>query len=273
MKKIIKVTSILAVLTILAFNTVSVQAKLQSSRKKSEDGITESTDNSDPVLDQALPEFPETIDLENFKRIDVKLLDPAKREGILDAKELHRNFKEINFDAFKNAIDGFNKIADRRDDLITIIDYTKPSVEERFYVLDLKKRKIIYKSHVAHGRNSGNNLTTSFSNNLNSYQSSHGFFKTAETYNGSNGYSLRLDGLEPGINDNARARAIVIHGASYANPRKAFGPNDRLGRSLGCPALPTALNKKVIDTIKNGTLIYAHSNETRYTLESSILNS
>lgn len=273
MKKIIKVTSILAVLTILAFNTVSVQAKLQSSRKKSEDGVTESSDNPDSILDQALPEFPEVIDLKNFKKIDVKLIDPAKREGAFDPEELHNYFKEINFEAFKNAVNGFNKIVDRKDNLLTIIDYTKPSTQERFYVLDLKKKKIIYKSHVAHGRNSGNNFATSFSNNLNSYQSSHGFFKTAETYNGSNGYSLRLDGLEPGINDNARARAIVIHGASYANPRKSFGPNDRLGRSLGCPALPTALNRKVIETIKGGTLVYAHANESQYSMNSFILNS
>lgn len=272
MKKFIKLTSILAVLTILSFNTLSVQAKMQSSRKKTEEGTGETSENSEAVLDQALPDTPEIMDIENFQKLDVKLLKPSERKIELNAKELHKDFEEINFTAFKNAIEGFNKIADKNEKLLTIIDYTKPSTQERFYVLDLKKKKIIYRSHVAHGRNSGENMTTSFSNKLNSYQSSHGFFKTAETYNGGNGYSLRLDGLEAGINDNARARAIVIHGAAYANPRKNFGPNGRLGRSLGCPALPTGLHKKVIDTIKNGTLVYAHSNEAQYASASTILN-
>lgn len=266
MSKFLKIFSAVAVLTILSSNMVSVQAKSSKVKIKSDDKVINSV-----VADQKIPEKPVAVTADTSKKLAVKLTE-EKTDNALNPKELHKHFSEINYDAFENAIEGFNKIENKKHNLLTIIDYTKPSTEERFYVIDLAKNKILYKSHVAHGRNSGENYTMKFSNRLNSYQTSYGFFRTAETYHGGNGYSLRLDGLEPGINDNARARAIVIHGAAYANPRKSYGTNDRLGRSLGCPALPTALNKKVIDTIKNGTLIYAHANDNSYAMNSRIID-
>ncbi|MGL4403638.1 MAG: murein L,D-transpeptidase catalytic domain family protein [Fusobacteriaceae bacterium] len=266
MSKLLKIFSAVAVLTILSSNTSSVQAKSSNIKIKSNKKI----ENSD-TEDQKVPENPIQIDTSNSKKLAVKLSE-KKIDGSLNPKELHKYFSEIDYEAFSNAIEGFNKIENKKHNLLTIIDYTKPSTQERFYVIDLEKNKILYKSHVAHGKNSGENYTTKFSNKLNSYQTSYGFFRTAETYQGGNGYSLKLDGLEPGINDRARERAIVIHGAAYANPRKSYGTNDRLGRSLGCPALPTALNKKVIDTIKNGSLIYAHANQSNYAMNSKIIS-
>lgn len=260
MTKSLKIFSAIALLTILSLNTVSVQAKSSNVKRKS----------NEEVIDQDIPETPMQINLNNSKTVEITLKDVVS-DNSLNPEELHKSFPEIGFEAFSNAIEGFNKIEDRKDHILTIIDYTKPSTEERFYVIDLESGTMLYKTHVAHGRNSGENYTTAFSNRLNSYQTSHGFFRTAETYQGGNGYSLRLDGLEPGINDNARARAIVIHGAAYANPRQSYGSNDRLGRSLGCPALPTALNKKVIDTIKNGSLVYAHANDNNYAMNSQII--
>ncbi|MGL4567559.1 MAG: murein L,D-transpeptidase catalytic domain family protein [Fusobacteriaceae bacterium] len=266
MSKLFKIFSAVAVLTILSSNTSSVQAKSSNIKIKSNKKI----ENSD-TEDQKVPENPMQMDTDNSKKLIAQLVE-EKIDDSLNPKDLHKHFSEIGYEAFANAIEGFNKIENKKDNLLTIIDYTKPSTEERFYVIDLKKNKVLYKSHVAHGKNSGENYTIKFSNRVNSYQTSYGFFRTAETYHGGNGYSLRLDGLEPGINDNARARAIVIHGAAYANPRKSYGTNDRLGRSLGCPALPTSLNKKVIDTIKNGTIIYAHANESSYAMNSRIIN-
>ena len=148
-------------------------------------------------------------------------------------------------------------------DILTVIDFTKPSTEKRLFVIDLKLKKILFISYVAHGRNSGEKYATSFSNREGSFKSSLGFYKTENTYYGKNGYSLVLDGLERGINDKAKERAIVMHGAAYADP-STIRSCGRLGRSLGCPALPLAVSKKIIDTIKGGTLLYIHGDDKTY---------
>jgi len=139
---------------------------------------------------------------------------------------------------------------------VTIIDYGRASLEPRLWVVDLKTGATLVQEYVAHGRNSGENRTTSFSNTMNSRQSSLGLFVTAETYMGSNGYSLRMDGLVPGVNDAARERAIVMHGAPYVNP-EAGVKQGRLGRSWGCPALRSAVAHGVIDLIKGGNFVFA----------------
>lgn len=179
---------------------------------------------------------------------------------------------QIPYSAFKQALTGYKRIDGRKKDLLTFIDFTKASTEERFFVIDLNKRKILYNTVVSHGRNSGMNYATKFSNKNGSYQSSLGFYLTGGTYNGKNGYSMLLDGLEKGINDRARERAIVVHGAPYANPSviKASG---RLGRSLGCPALPQSVSKEIIDVIKNGSVLYIHANDSDYLVKSDIIAS
>lgn len=140
---------------------------------------------------------------------------------------------------------------------LAVIDYSRPSTERRLWVFDLKKTTLLYAEHVAHGRNSGENFANAFSNRESSHQSSLGLFATAETYTGGNGYSLRMDGLEPGINDLARARAIVMHGAPYVDPVMAQRQG-RLGRSFGCPAVRPAVANDVIDTLKQGQLVFAY---------------
>ena len=159
--------------------------------------------------------------------------------------------------AFREAYDGYCRIKDRKKEVLTLIDFTKPSNEERLLVLDMVEGKLLFHSLVAHGRNSGDLYATRFSNRPESHQSSLGFYLTEGTYIGKNGYSLRLNGLEKGINDNALARAIVIHGAAYADPSVCRGGR-RLGRSWGCPALPPALNRPIIDTIKGGSVLYIY---------------
>ena len=141
-----------------------------------------------------------------------------------------------------------------------LIDYTRPSTEPRLYVLDVAGRRVLINSLVAHGRNSGKNRATRFSNKIGSKMSSLGFFLTAETYQGKHGYSLRLEGVEKGINHHARLRAIVIHGAHYVSSDFAR-ENGRLGRSWGCPALPTTVSKEIIDMVKDGCCLYIHGSQ------------
>jgi hypothetical protein len=143
------------------------------------------------------------------------------------------------------------------DSRLAVIDYSLPSTSERLWVFALAGGRLLYREHVAHGRCCGHNMTTSFSNVDGSHQSSLGLFRTAETYVGGNGYSMRMDGLEPGVNDNARDRLIVMHGAPYVNPDQA-ARQGRLGRSYGCPAVRSAVARDVIDVLKDGQLLFAY---------------
>lgn len=145
-----------------------------------------------------------------------------------------------------------------RVDLLTVIDYSLPSTEPRLWVLDLERGEVLFHELVAHGANSGDNYTTRFSNVVDSRQTSLGLFRTGGTYEGGNGYSLKLHGLNEGLNDRAEARHIVMHGAWYVSPEHAR-QQGRLGRSWGCPALSEASARTVIDTIKGGSFVFSYS--------------
>lgn len=196
-------------------------------------------------------------------------------ESPLDKKNWQALYQEMQLDsiiepdAFEQAVTGYYKIKNKKREILTLIDFSKASTEKRLFVFDMKNHKLLFSSLVAHGRNSGGNYATSFSNRNGSYMSSLGFYLTQETYQGSNGYSLRLDGLEKGINNNARQRAIVVHGAAYANP--TVTKSGRLGRSFGCPALPQALARPIIDTIKGGSVMFIYA--PSYITQSEILKS
>jgi len=144
--------------------------------------------------------------------------------------------------------------------ILAVIDYALPSTERRLWVFDRRERRLLFHELVAHGKNSGGDYATRFSNTNGSRQSSLGLFRAAETYVGGNGYSLRLDGLDPGVNDRARKRLIVIHGAWYVGEEHArrYG---RLGRSWGCPALEPALARPIIDTLKNGAAVFVSAED------------
>ena len=164
----------------------------------------------------------------------------------------------IDYTVFERAIAGYNRMGSFDKNILTVIDFTKPSTEKRLFVIDLKLKKILFISYVAHGRNSGEKYATSFSNREGSFKSSLGF------------YSLVLNGLERGINDKAKERASVMHGATYADP-STIRSCGRLGRSLGCPALPLSVSKKIIDTIKGGTLLYIHGDDKTYASRSTFI--
>lgn len=162
------------------------------------------------------------------------------------------------------AMKGYEKLEhDLKLPILTIIDFSLPSTEKRLWIIDVEHQEILLHTVVSHGRNSGMLMAEKFSNRPESYQSSLGFYQTAETYQGKHGYSLRLDGLEKGFNDQARNRAIVIHGADYAREVVAK-MSGRLGRSLGCPAVPSEISKEVIDLIKGGSLLFIYGNDPDY---------
>jgi hypothetical protein len=179
--------------------------------------------------------------------------------------------KILSFDVFNTALRGYFKTENiRKKNIITIIDFSKPSTDKRCFIINIDKKKLLYNCLVAHGKNSGDNYATDFSNESESLKSSLGFYLTAETYTGKHGYSLRLEGLEKHINDNARSREIVIHGADYVS-QEFIDKYGRLGRSWGCPALPPEISKEVIDTISNGSCIFIYGPDKSYVLKSAFL--
>jgi len=155
----------------------------------------------------------------------------------------------------------------RRDDRLTVIDYSLPSTQPRLFVFDLASKRLLFRELVAHGRNSGDNRTSFFSNDPGSLATSLGLYVTEDTYFGSNGYSLRLRGLEAGFNDMAWDRAIVMHGAAYVS-KTAIRALGRLGRSWGCPAVRKEVAQKIIDTIRGGSAVFAYYPEKSW-LDSS----
>jgi hypothetical protein len=184
----------------------------------------------------------------------------------LQANNIDNNVLRLGLMAFLNA----RKKGYAGKPILTVIDYSKPSNQRRLWVFDLQRNKTLFNTWVSHGKNSGGINATSFSNNQGSLKSSIGLFVTGEPYVGGNGYSLRLKGLESGINDNALRRHVVIHGAWYANP-DMIGRNGQLGRSWGCPAVKTELAKPLINTIKEKSLVFAYYPDRRWLSNSQFL--
>lgn len=183
--------------------------------------------------------------------------------------------KGLNFDAFKYAIEGMQRMRDVgyefNSNILTIADFSQPSYKKRLYIVDLDNYQVLFNTYVSHGRNSGKELAKKFSNKMSSYQSSPGFYLTKDTYFGKHGYSLQLEGVEKGINDNAFRRAIVIHGADYVNERM-ISSMGYLGRSQGCPAVSIKESKEIISTIKDGTCMFIYSPVASYVQKSRLLN-
>jgi hypothetical protein len=188
---------------------------------------------------------------------------------------LHLGFAGLSQQAYEYAKKGFDILVQQgkviNDSIIAIVDFSLPSNKKRLFVLDLKNYKVIHNTLVAHGRNSGREMAESFSNQAESYKSSPGFYVTRDTYTGKNGYSLRLDGLERGINDRALERTIVMHGADYVNQEIADG-RGFIGRSWGCPAVPVKDAGRIINTLKNGACLFIYTPGNGYLSNSTVLN-
>ena len=178
-------------------------------------------------------------------------------------------------EVFDLAIKGHQKLIEdnllTNKNILSIIDMSLPSTKKRFWTINIGERRIISHSLVAHGKNTGDNTATPFSNRSGSHQTSLGFYATGQTYYGKHGYSLYLDGLEKGINNLARERSIVIHGASYVSA-EFINKYGRLGRSFGCPALPKEESKAIIDLIKDGSCLFIYFPKEAYFEQSIFFN-
>lgn len=183
----------------------------------------------------------------------------AKALNLYNSLEVN-NLTLPRLESFTKALQGFYALQTKgkiKKNILTLIDFSLSSNVKRLWIIDLNSKKILFNSLVAHGRNTGNEFADSFSNNAESYKSSLGFYATGEVYQGKHGLSLRLDGLENGVNDNARARAVVMHGADYV-AESFIKNNSRLGRSLGCPAIPMNMTKEIINLIKDKSCLYIY---------------
>jgi len=194
--------------------------------------------------------------------------------GNLLADQLRRTAPQIDHQVLELAVNAMQCATTHGmspSQRLAVIDYSLPSTEPRLWVFDLQKRKLLYRELVAHGRNTGENYARDFSNIEGSLKSSIGLFRTRETYNGSNGYSLRMDGLEEGFNDKALERAIVMHGAPYVSETLAR-KQGRVGRSWGCPAVRAGIARRMIDTLKGGQFLFSYYPDPRWLASSRYLN-
>ena len=190
---------------------------------------------------------------------NVAISPEAKAENLYNSLNAN-NFSLPKLASFTKALEGFYKLQTEgkfQKNILTLIDFSLSSNTKRLWIIDLNSNTVLFNSLVAHGRNTGNEFANSFSNKAESYKSSLGFYATGEVYQGKHGLSLRLDGLERGVNDNARARAVVIHGADYV-AESFIKNNSRLGRSLGCPAIPMNMTKEIISIIKDKSCLYIY---------------
>lgn len=189
---------------------------------------------------------------------------------------LNLEAKGLSEEAFSEAVKGYNTLKKQgklqNEEVISIADFTRTSDKKRLFVINLKQVKVLFNTYVAHGQNTGREMATKFSNKAESYQSSLGFYLTSGTYIGKNGFSMHLEGLEKGINDMAYERAIVMHGAPYVS-ENFIHSNGYLGRSWGCPAVPEALTKPIINTIKGGSCLFIYGNNENYNRNSKLIKS
>ncbi len=196
------------------------------------------------------------------KQLTTAELAPTFEENVASvyAQLQSNNLALPKLESFSQALEGFYEMKEKgvvTKDILTLIDFSLSSNTKRLWIIDLSTNTILYNSLVAHGRNTGNEFAKSFSNAAESYKSSLGFYATGEVYYGKHGRSLRLDGLEKGVNSNARNRAVVMHGADYVS-ESFIKNNSRLGRSLGCPAIPVELTDEIINTIKDKSLLFIY---------------
>lgn len=218
--------------------------------------------------------FPET---KNVKKAEIaaiiKTTSENKEETIYNSLNSNQ-FALPKLESFTEALKGFYLLKEKgliTKNILTLIDFSMSSNSKRLWVIDLTTNTILYNSLVAHGRNTGNEFASSFSNSAESYKSSLGFYATGEIYSGKHGKSLKLDGLEKGINSNARERAVVIHGAEYVS-NSFIQNNKRLGRSLGCPAIPLELTDKIIQTIKDKSCLFIYYPSDTYKVASKLVS-
>ncbi|MGZ8537637.1 MAG: murein L,D-transpeptidase catalytic domain family protein [Flavisolibacter sp.] len=214
----------------------------------------------------------------NSNTVSVVTSDSSNKSELSLTEALYQDLKLDSFGLSKEtlelALKGYEKLVDQgavsKDQFLTIVDFSQISRKKRFYVIDVKKRELVWNTFVSHGKNSGLDSAARFSNAFNSEASSLGFYVTKTTYTGKHGKSLRISGMEEGFNNNAEARGVVVHGAQYVSSARVNSAY--MGRSQGCPALPQNEYAKVIDIIKDGSVMFIYSPAQEYIQDSPILN-
>lgn len=217
--------------------------------------------------------FNETHHIKRTEAVNLVKTSSETSEELVYNNLNSNHFSVPKFESFAEALKGFYLLKEKglvSKNILTLIDFSLSSNSKRLWVIDLTTNKILYNSLVAHGRNTGDEFATSFSNSAQSFKSSLGFYATGEIYNGKHGKSLKLDGLEKGINSNARERAVVIHGAEYVS-NSFIQNNKRLGRSLGCPAIPLELTNEIIQTIKDKSCLFVYYPSKAYKVASKLV--
>ncbi|WP_456315578.1 murein L,D-transpeptidase catalytic domain family protein [Pseudomonas shirazensis] len=212
------------------------------------------------------------VTTKSFAKVE-KLTVDAKIESVYNTLNSN-NFKLPELRTFSEALKGFYLLKEKgliQKDILTLIDFSLSSNTKRLWVIDLSTNTILFQSLVAHGRNTGEEFATAFSNLNSSFKSSLGFYSTGEIYQGKHGASLRLDGLERGFNDHARERGVVMHGADYVS-ESFIRDHKRLGRSQGCPALPVELTDEIIQTIKNKSCLFIYHPSRTFTMEEKLIS-
>lgn len=218
------------------------------------------TASTDPATNRTTDrESPATIGIDSESASNPTLYD-----------QLNLSQFGLQRDVFDYALRGWQKMETAKS-VLSIVDLSQPSTKKRLYVVDLLNKKMLFNTYVSHGQRSGNLIATSFSNVHSSFQTSLGFYKTLSTYMGKHGLSLQLQGLEKGVNDNVYNRNIVLHGADYVC-EEFIRKTGRLGRSQGCPAVPYAESKKIIQAVKGGTCLFVYSPNTDYLKNSAYLS-
>lgn len=207
------------------------------------------------------------------KKAEMKMI-LATATSIYDEMDLEDS--GLSRQAFQSAWTGYYKLRKKgllhKSSVLSICDFSQSSSNQRLYVIDVRNRKVLYRTYVAHGINSGEEFANSFSNKMESCKSSLGFYITTRTYTGVNGMSLRIEGVDKGFNDNAAKRAIVIHGATYVSQRilRKYGV---MGTTFGCPAIPSEMTSQIIPVVKNGSCFYIYYPSKKYLAHSPVLNS
>lgn len=214
-----------------------------------------------------------TVSARAAKMAEMRMI-VATASSIYDEMDLEDS--GLSRKAFQYAWTGYYKLRKkgviRRTGILSICDFSQSSANQRMYVIDVRNRRLLYRTYVAHGINSGEEFASSFSNRPESCKSSLGFYVTRRTYTGMNGLSLRIEGVDKGFNDNAGKRAIVIHGASYVSQRilHKYGV---MGTTFGCPAIPTEMSSQIIPVVKNGSCFFIYYPSKKYLSQSPVLNS
>ena len=272
-KKVNSVSPVTAATVSAAFYTAPINTKKPEFNKSTTASYTtsaaETADNNTKTTAENKENF---TDAAAKKALETKMVI---REATAIYYSMNLSKSGLNRKAFEYAWRGYHNLVKKgalsKTNVLSICDFTQSSSRKRLYVIDVKRKKLLFNTYVAHGMNSGTDYATSFSNRPESFKSSLGFFVTTKTYSGRNGLSLKVNGLEKGYNDLAAKRNIVLHGSDYIGA-DYLKNNGEMGRSLGCNVIPNDISPKIIKTIKNGSCFFVYHPTKKYLTESRVIN-